>query len=323
MKDLISVVVPIYNVERFLPICIESIISQSYKKLQIILVDDGSTDNCGNICDEYASRDERVEFIHKQNGGLSDARNVGIERAKGKYITFVDSDDAIEFDMIEYLYGLMFENEADISVCQKLDVDESGQNLNIKGSSIDTTYVLHDNETCMHDFLAKRNISVTAWGKLYRLDLFHDIRYPLGKYHEDTFTTYKLIGLSDTIVVGNKQKYLYRHREGSIMLQSFSVKHLDAIDANIEKMNYISRFYPTEISIACADVIYSVNRCAYRMGKVGCFEKLYIDRFKNLYVEYLPCFLVDRRFSIFSKIFALLSRLNLMLVLKIISRIRL
>lgn len=323
MEDLISIVVPIYNVETFLSKCIDSIICQSYRNLQIILVDDGSTDNCGNICDEYASRDERIEVVHKQNGGLSDARNLGIERAKGKYITFVDSDDAIEFDMIEYLYSLLFENKADISVCQKLDVDENGQNLNINGSSIDATYVLHDNEACMHDFLAKRNISVTAWGKLYRMDLFHDIRYPLGKYHEDTFTTYKLIGLCKTIVVGSSPKYLYRHRKGSIMLQSFSVKHLDAIDANIEKMNYMRRYYPSEVSIACADIIYSVNRCVYRMGKVGCFEKLYIDRFRNLYIEYLSCFLVDRRYSILSKIFALLSRLNLMLVLKTISRIRL
>ena len=323
MEDLISVVVPIYNVEAFLSKCIDSIIGQSYRKLQIILVDDGSTDNCGNICNEYASRDGRIEVIHKQNGGLSDARNVGIERAKGKYITFVDSDDVIELDMIEYLYGLLFEYEADISVCQKLDIDESGRKLNISKSIQNVTYVLHDNETCMHDFLTKGNISVTAWGKLYRVVLFHDIRYPLGKYHEDTFTTYKLIGLSDTIVVGNKQKYLYRHRKGSIMLQSFSVKHLDAIDANIEKMNYISKFYPAEISIACANIIYSVNRCVYRMGKGGCFEKSYIDRFKNLYVEYLPYFLVDRRFSILSKIFALLSRLNLMLVLKTVSRMRL
>jgi len=321
--DLITVVVPVYNVEKYLSVCVESILSQTYQRLQIILIDDGSTDHCPAICDEYASRDERIDVVHKRNGGLSDARNVGIERAKGKYITFVDSDDAIEFDMIEYLYGLLFENRADISVCQKLDIDESGRNLNMRGNSIDAAYVLHSNEICMHDFLSKRNISVTAWGKLYRMDLFHNIQYPLGKYHEDSFTTYKLIGLSDTIVVGNKQKYLYRHREGSIMLQSFSVRHLDAIDANIEKMNYISRFYPAEIYIACADVIYSVNRCVYRMGKVGCFENSYINRFKSLYVEYLPCFLIDRRFSILSKIFALLSRLNLMLVLKTISRIRL
>lgn len=321
MMDLITVIVPVYNVENYLPVCIESILSQTYQRLQIILIDDGSTDHCPAICDDYASHDERIEVIHKQNGGLSDARNVGIERAKGKYITFVDSDDVIELDMIEYLYGLLFENRADISVCQKLDIDESGQNLNINGSSVDTTYVLHGNETCMHDFLVKRNISVTAWGKLYRVDLFNEIRYPLGKYHEDTFTTYKLIGLCETIAVGSSPKYLYRHRKDSIMLQSFSVKHLDAIDANIEKMNYIQRYYPSEVSIACADIIYSVNRCVYRMGKVGCFEKLYIDRFRSLYVEYLSCFLIDRRFSVLSKIFALLSRLNLMLILKTVSRI--
>ncbi len=322
MEDLISVVVPIYNVEAFLSKCIDSIIYQSYKKLQIILVDDGSTDRCAAICDEYASRDERIEVIHKQNGGLSDARNVGIERAKGQYITFVDSDDAIEFDMIEYLYGLLYENRVDMSVCQKLDITEDDEKLNQGESPVDKIYVLHGKEVCMHDFLSRKDITVTAWGKLYRMDLFHEIRYPLGKYHEDTFTTYKLIGLCEAIAVGDSPKYLYRHRKGSIMLQSFSVKHLDAIDANIEKMNYMQRYYPSEVSIACADIIYSVNICVYRMGKIGCFEKLYIDRLKGLYVRYLPCFLADKRFSILSKIFALLSRLNPMFVLKTVSRMR-
>ena len=319
MKDLISVVVPIYNVERFLPICIESIISQSYKKLQIILVDDGSTDNCGNICNEYASRDERVEVIHKQNGGLSDARNVGIERAKGKYITFVDSDDVIALDMIEYLYELIIENKADMSVCQRKDIDENGKNIYSNKTVLGENYILNGNNMCMYNFLSKKDISVTAWGKLYSSNLFCNIRYPLKKYHEDVFTTYKLVGLCELIVVGAAQKYFYRQRSGSIMAQVFSIKHLDLIEARIEESKYIEKNYPLYVNLGYASIIYSVNMCIYRMGVSHCVDKNYIEYFKYLYSSYLHFFLCYRNYKFSSKIFSIICKLNISLVLYFLS----
>ena len=318
MKDVITVVIPVYNVKNYLSECIDSVIAQSYNFLQIILVDDGSTDDSSIICDKYALKDSRIEVIHKSNGGLSDARNVAINLARGKYITFIDSDDVIATDMIEYLYNLLVNNNADISICQNRDIDEQGKEILIKKKRIFQPYRILGREQCMHEFLMKRNMSVTAWGKLYRLDLFSAIRYPVGRYHEDLFTTYKLIGLCNCVVVGDALKYYYRQRTGSIMLQNFSPKHLDAIYANEEKMLYISKFYSEELPIAYADIIYAVNRCVYRMGVVGCFNVDYIKRFRELYSIYWLYFLKDKRNSVISKIFVLLSKWNVEVVMKMI-----
>ena len=152
---LISVIVPIYNVEQFLRPCVDSILNQTYSNLQIVLVDDGSTDSCPTICDEYASQDDRIFVIHKSNGGLSEARNVGIDIARGSYITFIDSDDVIAVDMIEYLYALLRISNADISVCQRADIDEAGVDIAVHKKMLKEDYILSNNKACMRDFFER------------------------------------------------------------------------------------------------------------------------------------------------------------------------
>ncbi|MBR6253598.1 MAG: glycosyltransferase [Clostridia bacterium] len=212
-NSLISVVVPIYKVEDYIHKCLDSIINQTYKNLEIILVDDGSPDNCPLICDEYAKKDSRIKVIHKKNGGLSDARNSGIRLAKGQYIGFVDSDDYLDLDMFEYLYTLLNKYNADISTCGYRDVgiiENDGIVPNIE-TELDRTEALK--------LLATNGLLKDyAWNKLYKLNLFLDnrIEYPSGKVMEDIATTYKLIEKSNKVVLGNRCLYNYLRRSGSI-----------------------------------------------------------------------------------------------------------
>ena len=149
-EDLISVVVPVYNVERFLPACIDSILCQGYKNLEIILCDDGSTDSSPQICDEYAKKDSRIHVIHKKNGGLSDARNAGIDIAFGKYIIFVDSDDFIDKNMIMYLYNAMITYQADMACCQRQEVKENGELIIARKKY--KSFIINGNSKCMKEF---------------------------------------------------------------------------------------------------------------------------------------------------------------------------
>ena len=178
---LVSVIIPIYKVEPYLRQCVESVIAQTYKNLEIILVDDGSPDNCPKICDKYSQTDKRIKVIHKPNGGLSDARNAGIEIAKGDYLSFVDSDDVIHSQMIDTLMRpLIKDNTLGMSVCRSLNFENDDELSN-------KTINLYD----FRDFFMK-NLWVTAWGKVYKKELFSTIKFPVGRIHEDEFTTHKV-----------------------------------------------------------------------------------------------------------------------------------
>ena len=227
MNDLISVVVPIYNVEKYLRNCIDSIVSQTYYNLEIILVDDGSPDNCGKIIDEYAMLDKRIKTIHKINGGLSDARNVGIEVATGKYILFVDSDDYIPDDSIEYLYKSLKKNNAHISVGRLKTTSILDENC----QSNETFSTIYDTCDSVNQLLYANKYSVAAPGKLFLRSLFDNVRFPVGKLHEDVFTTYKVFLKSEKVYYGNKSVYYYYHRPGSIMVSEFTEKRLHIIEA--------------------------------------------------------------------------------------------
>lgn len=318
--DLITIIVPIYNVEQYLPSCIESILQQTYVNLQILLVDDGSTDSCPDICDEYAQKDHRVEVIHKPNGGLSDARNVGIERAKGKYITFIDSDDVIAADMVNYLYMLAENNDADISVCQNTKVKEDGV-LTIKEKPLFQDYTIEGNSECVHNFMTSWHIDTVAWGKLYQKHLFKIVRYPIGLYHEDIFTTYKLIALCNKIAIGGSEKYGYRLRNNSITQLSFSPKHLDAIHGKEKVAEFIYKYYPQETYYAQANIIYSVIQCIYRIGCSNYYDKKYNHFLQHRLRNYEMIFLRYGRSRISTKILSIFAYLNVPLTIRIISSI--
>ncbi len=235
---LISVIVPIYNVEQYLEKCINSILNQTYQNLEIILVDDGSPDNCGSICDSYLSLDQRIRVIHKQNGGLSDARNVGLNMASGDFIAFVDSDDTIMPEMIQKLYQRILTDQSDMAFCGYKQADQNGIIL--------SECFLPDNVLTGFDALkvSYENNGVLftiACNKLYKRSLFQYIRFPIGKYHEDEFTTYQIIDQCSRISIIRETLYIYYLRENSIMQGAYSVKHLDGIEASYERYNYFKR----------------------------------------------------------------------------------
>ena len=224
-KELITVVVPVYNVETYIQHCAESISNQTYTNLEIYLVDDGSSDLSGTICDELAKKDNRFKVIHKANGGLSDARNVALDQAKGKYITFVDSDDYMPYDAIEYMYELIKRYNADISIGSMYltsKVDDKIENQ-------ETQHIVLNNKEAVTEMLYGSYYTASASGKLYKTSLFQNIRYPFGKLNEDLFTTYKILDKSTKTVCTDKIVYYYFHRSGSIMNSSFNERRLDVL----------------------------------------------------------------------------------------------
>jgi len=229
-NPLVSVIVPIYKVENYLRECVNSIISQSYKNLEIILVDDGSPDKCPEICDEYALKDNRIKVIHKPNGGLSDARNAGIEIAKGEYLSFVDSDDVIHSQMIEVLMKPLIEDKG-------LKMSACTHTKNIESWNGKFGYVFQ--KMSAFDYM-QVGFYMVAWGKIYHKTLFNGIEYPKGRLHEDEFTTYKLIYYSGYVGYIDLPFYYYRQREDSIMGQTkVSVKRMtDVIVAFWERMAF-------------------------------------------------------------------------------------
>lgn len=244
MEELISVIVPIYNVEKYLNKCIESIINQSYSNLEIILVDDGSKDSSGIMCDSYILKDKRIKVIHKENGGLSDARNVGLDKAKGEYIVFIDSDDWIDEKMIEILYNIIKKNNSDISICDYFlayneEIQTQKEDIEIINlSNIEALKTIYDKDlgVCM----------IVAWNKLYKRNLFKDdIRYPYGKIHEDEFTTYKLLYKAKKISYTNQKMYYYRQRKNSIT-STFTKKRLDCLEAFDERVKYMKYIVKNE-----------------------------------------------------------------------------
>lgn len=290
MNPLISIVIPIYNVEQYLRQCITCVMNQSYQNLEIILVDDGSPDLCGDICDEYAKIDSRIRVIHKPNGGLSDARNVGIEKASGEFISFIDSDDYVSEDYIEYLFELLSKAKADISVCQRQEVDEEG---NAIGKQIFVEdKIINGNDACMHCYLSEKSIDTVAWGKLYKKEMFTQVRYPVGKYHEDVFTTYRLIALCEKIAIGSEKKYAYRFRDDSITKCSFSKKHLDAVEGTIMRGVFVKENYPQFAKIANSQIVYAANNCVIKMLRAKVYDTEILHDLQGVYRRYEKDFLL-------------------------------
>ncbi len=243
--DLISVIVPVYNVEAYLRKCIESILKQTYSNLEVILINDGSKDKCGEICEEYRKKDKRIKVIHKVNEGLSEARNTGIINATGKYITFVDSDDYIDDCYVELLYKTIILYGADISIASHRILYE---NRCIDKSTNEEFCA--DSKLILEKILYDDGIDISTWGKLYKIELFNNIKFPKGRFYEDSATTYKLIDISSNIAVLSKAVYNYVMRKNSISKSKFSKKKLDLITSTKEMTDFIINKYP-ELTNAC------------------------------------------------------------------------
>lgn len=221
---LISVIVPVYKVEKYIHKCIDSILNQTFKDFELFLVDDGSPDNCGKICDEYAAKDDRVIVIHKENGGLSDARNVAIDRANGEYLTFVDSDDYVANSHLESLLNALVETNSDIAIS------------NISAVSVNGEYNTIYHPTEKIEVLEGKEVFSTiyrpnACGKLYKRIIFFNIRYPVGRLYEDAFVYHDVLEQAKRLVLTGENTYFYLVRDDSIMHQEYKLAFTDIIDA--------------------------------------------------------------------------------------------
>lgn len=248
-KPLVSIIIPVYNVKKHIKRCIKSVENQTYKNLEIILVDDGSTDGSGDLCKELLKQDDRIIMVSQSNKGLSAARNAGIDICHGDFITFVDSDDVIEKDYVEYLLGLLLENKSDFSICAHKEI-KNNKTFHDCGKGLSEKQ--YTPEECLKDMLNERGFTVSAWGKLYSKKLFKNIRFPEGKLHEDLSTTYKLILQSKKITYGQEPKYLYYQNKTSITNSGFNEQKLSIIDQTDEMCKEILQQYPKLVDTTIA-----------------------------------------------------------------------
>lgn len=237
-SELISIIIPVYRVEQFLSRCLESVLNQTYSNLEIILVDDGSPDNCGAMCDQFARDDDRVKAYHKANGGLSDARNYGVKRANGSYIAFIDSDDYIALDYIEYLYQLIQKYNSDISVCCMVKTEDNQTEYGFD-TTLPAEQLLTGREASMGLLDNLYMVLVTACGKLYRSEIVKKYPFPVGKKHEDEATTCKYYYEARNVAVGNRCLYAYYQNPESITHTKGRKLNTDALWA----MEHRARFY--------------------------------------------------------------------------------
>lgn len=254
--ELISVVVPVYNVEKYLERCVDSIIKQTYKNLDIILVDDGSPDNSGKICDNYKEKYTNIRVIHQKNQGLSVARNNGLAVAKGSYITFVDSDDWIAPDMVSVMYKNLKKSYADISVIGFYNVYEDRKM--VKNTIGNKTQIMTSMEA-LECFLFNGYITPCVWGKLYKIDIWSGVKCPPGKLFEDQYTTYKLLDKANKIVFNPYPYYYYLKRNGSIGHSGFSEKTYELYEGIQEEYKFIISKYPQiKPNVAVGRIIWEI-----------------------------------------------------------------
>lgn len=224
---VISIVVPVYKVESYLDTCVQSICAQTFTDFELILVDDGSPDNCPAMCDAWAEKDARIRVIHEENQGLSAARNVGIELAKGRYLAFVDSDDYIEPDMMAQLLQAIEKNDAQMAVCNLVYEDEAGNRMQ-QQPTVSVRNAVVDIQTYWKGYFSPATVYyVVAWNKLYKRELFLKKRYPVGKRNEDEFILYGLVSGCDRIACLEYVGYHYVQRAGSIMQTGAPQEHLE------------------------------------------------------------------------------------------------
>ena len=242
---LVSVIVPVYNVESYVAKCIESIVNQTFKDLDIILVDDGSKDSSGSICDRFAETDKRIRVIHKVNGGVSSARNAGLDIAIGEYIVFVDGDDYINTQMIETLCSVVVENNSDLVMCNYIHVNESGDKVGISELRITQP------QTVSSDWMLERisrgwTFGAIVWNKMYKSKLFKDLRYPSLNNGEDEFMSHHVMARAEKAVIIPDVLYYYTLRQGSLTKSDFSLSKVTSIYAFIDRIDFLGTLGKTD-----------------------------------------------------------------------------
>lgn len=267
---MVSIIVPVYNVEKYLDRCVDSIINQSYKDLEIILVDDGSKDSSGSICDEYLLLDKRIKVVHKENGGLSDARNVGIDRALGDFVCFVDSDDFIHPEMVERLVKAQEDNCADMVVCNFCWIEESETEFYKNNNVLTNNYEVFYGEDVRKQLYLNNIITAISCCKLFKKEIFATLRYPVGKLHEDEFVIHYILDKCNVSVYLEDKLYFYLKHENSISNRKTSKNIFDAIEAYDDRWKFYKSkndFYMTGKSLA---ILFELIFGACRVNSVLC-----------------------------------------------------
>lgn len=308
----ISIIIPVYNVEKYLATCLDSVINQTYKNLEILLIDDGSTDSSGLICEQYSKKDTRIKTIHKKNGGLSDARNVGISYASGDYISFIDSDDFIDINTFTILNQYIKQYNADIITFNYYDYynkDKISPHLLFNNLKFYAQQEFHS--TFAKDLFNKYEMNVTAWNKVYKRKIFNNIKFPYGKLFEDTFSDIYILNQCNNILVIPDTLYYYRRRNDSIIgkhiqEKKYNIINIDSIEAKImsavdfyifanhnkESTEMLFRILKNSLD----DILFSANRNQYKN-----YELALIYLLKNLYKK--PQLSLKIKFGILKRCF--------------------
>lgn len=292
MIPKISIIVPVYNVEKYLQRCVDSILNQDFQDFELILVDDGSTDCCLQICEEYREKDDRVVVLHKENGGLSSARNAGLNIARGEYIGFVDSDDWIEIGTFHNLYQFGLKNNLDIIIFGMQLVNELG--IKKKYCSVEKNQ-LYDRETAFYEMVCNVRFREEACNKFYKKELFTNIQYPVGRIHEDTFTTYRLMEKADRIGYYKGIFYNYFQRSNSIMGNakvSYNIDRIESIQEVMECVKKYPRVYQDGIYNLLSSACSNLERVLEDEGEK---KKVYLNQVRQLFKNNIINLLINKK----------------------------
>lgn len=291
MNQLVSIVIPIYNVEKYLERCLNSVMNQTYKCIEVLLIDDGSTDCSLEICNAYAKRDSRFKVYHKENGGLSDARNYGIDRAIGEWLYFLDSDDWISDNTISDLVEVSIKNECQIAMgscnfCHSVDEFAMSKTSN--------EVIFYNNEEALYEMTTGLKFVFYAWNRLYKRELFKEIRFPVGKLYEDMFTTYKVIDLAKKIAYVPQAKYAYFQRNDSIANRKYSSNQLDWYEGLVKYRNYCNEKHQELFEVVNNLMVFTcislMNKMISSKNEYESYEKEYnlmVSEIKKCYKEYI------------------------------------
>lgn len=299
----ISIIVPVYNMEKYLEECLNSLIAQSLKEIEIILVNDGSTDASLDICDKFSYMDARIKVYSKENGGLSDARNYGLRYSTAEYVGFIDADDYIDCDFYEKLYYGMIENAVDISIAQIKKTDDIGEILFVAGYK-DKGKI--GNIEIMKSMLTAKGVSNSVCNKLFKKSLFSIDPFPIGKLYEDEYVTYKIVDKCNYIYFTNEVSYYYRTNQSSITHAKFSKKEIHRIEASLIRIEYLKHRHTELLDDAKRYLMYDCLTAISKMDKYELeYNKLILSNVRKNLLVYLK-----GRSSIGAKIFAIITAIS-------------
>lgn len=314
--DLISVIIPVYKVELFLDTCIESVVNQTYKNLEVILVEDGSPDRCSELCDNWAVKDNRIKVIHVKNGGAGKARNIALENATGNIIAFVDSDDYLSPYMFEYLYGLLAE-DIDVVECGYVQVYDNLAFFDDNIGQFEVEYFT--SEEALRENIRDTKFRQLIWNKLYRKEIVENIFFPVGKKIDDEFWTYQVLGNAKNLIHSDIKLYAYRQQFDSVMHCLTADKRLQAIEAKMKRHDYIVEKYPKLCNESLKNLWFT---CMYQgqlilQSKKNTFDEQAMQYIKNVLYKYPINIKKQNDFSAKEKIWLMIAKVSFVIVCRL------